>query len=114
MNPPVLKTTVQDYVDQMKKIYAPDLNSVAGVDQILILIGGLISVMSFVAMLVWIFILLKFINQVSMATRSIKDYAFYKRMGVGLLIIFLVLTGGVTMIFSQLYDQMFHQGWLWN
>lgn len=102
---------MNDYLPKMKKIYTFDSEAWGSVDWVLVLAGSALSILCVGGVVYWIVSFILHLLKISRGKASIKDGAFWKRMALSLLILFLLMVGAVFLIFEQIYDGMVSQGW---
>lgn len=106
-----IASSQDEYVPQMKKIYTIDTEVIDGVDWVLVIGGGAVSVLSVAGLVYWLYNFFLHLFQASRGEIALWDNGFWKRSGVALLIIFLLLGGIWLTIFEELYNTMVVWGW---
>jgi hypothetical protein len=99
------------YMEQVKKLYSVDDGVLNGMDWLIILAGSIGTILSVVAFFYWCIKLVVFIILANSGKAKMKDLRFWKRMGIALLIIVLIMSGSLVLIFARIFDFLAVWGW---
>ncbi|GIP08835.1 hypothetical protein J1TS5_10050 [Paenibacillus macerans] len=99
------------YIPQLKKMYTIDPGVLSELDWVFVMIGTVGTVLSTAAFVYWLYKLLVFLAMVASGKDSIRNRKVWKNLLLGLLLIFLFISGSVILIISRFFDFMSLLGW---
>ncbi|OMG48362.1 hypothetical protein BK140_16860 [Paenibacillus macerans] len=99
------------YIPQLKKMYTIDPGVLSTLDWVFIMAGALGTIISTAAFLYWFWKFLIFILNVVSGKDSIRNKKVWRSLLLGLLLIFLFISGSAILIISRFYDFMSLVGW---
>ena len=103
-----------NYMQQMKKMYSVDTGVLNDMDWLLLMAGSIGTVLCTVAFFYWFYKIIMFIHQVNRGKARFRDLKFWKRIGIGLIMIILFMSGSLVMLFARFFDFMAVWGWRGN
>lgn len=103
--------TSEAYLKKMKKMYTIDVSQLGMLEWVLVIAGTLASVISILALIYWMYKIITFLWKVKLAKANLNDSAFWKRMGIALIIIMLFMTSGLFAILEGIYKVLLKTGW---
>lgn len=106
-----LSEVSDEYIQKMKKFYTIDSDTLSSMDWLLLLGGSCLTILTVVALIYWISKLFLFLLSCKAGRSNFRDTLFWKRMGVGLAIIMLLMAGSLLLIFENLYNILVMWGW---
>jgi hypothetical protein len=89
------------YLEQFKQTYGFKASAMDSLDWLFLIGGTMATLISLVAFMYWLFKLVGHMYRVRAGRARLGDEAFWKRMGVGFLIIFSFIGGTVFIFFEQ-------------
>ncbi|WP_139293527.1 hypothetical protein [Mycobacterium tuberculosis] len=102
--------TNQEYLDQIRKVYVVEQDSVEKLDWFLILAGSIGTILSVIAIVGWILYFFTFLFRCSIGKSSIRDIGFWKRMIGSFLVIVLFTTGVIFAFGEEMYNLLLEWG----
>lgn len=104
-------TISDDYVEKMKKVYTIDVNTLSSMDWLIVIGGLILTLITFAALIYWVYKLFFFLLRCRAGYEHFGDTKFWKRMGVSIIIIMLMMSGSLLIIFENLYTILEVWGW---
>ncbi|PWW01206.1 hypothetical protein DFQ01_11096 [Paenibacillus cellulosilyticus] len=107
----LLASSKDEYIEQMKTVYAIDTGTVESVDWLLVIGGAAVTFVSIAALIYWISKIILRLYAVRRGKAALADGLFWKRMTIGIVLILFLIGGTWLVLLEQFFSLMRQWGW---